>query len=144
MTRIRMDATGRRISGIHYVTGKEVAGKLDCKVLVLACSAIETARHLLFNRTREFPNGLANGSGQVGRNLTSHFGLDVVGLFPELRKRDASNDDGTDYFHSLVTGLYWDKPNPNFDGTYQVQCGSGVRPAGMMIRDVPGYGLNFK
>ena len=144
MTGIRVDAARGRVAGIEYVTGEGAGGTLDCKVLVLACSAIETARHLLLNRTRQFPNGLANGSGQVGRNLTSHFGLDVIGLFPELRGRDASNDDGTDYFHSLVTGLYWDKPHPHFDGTYQVQCGAGVHPSGLMIRDVPGYGANFK
>jgi choline dehydrogenase-like flavoprotein len=144
MTRIRMDATGRRVAGIEYTAGKGTVEKIDCRVLVLACSAIETARQLLLNSSREFPNGLANSSGQVGRNLTSHFGLDVIGLFPELRNRDASNDDGTDYFHSLVTGLYWDNPNPNFDGTYQVQCGSGLHPTGLAIRDIPGYGLNLK
>jgi choline dehydrogenase-like flavoprotein len=144
MTHIRPDTTGRRIAGIEYITGNGTAGKLDCKVLVLACSAIETARHLLLNKTAEFPDGLANGSGQVGRNLTSHFGLDVIGLFPELKNRNASNDDGTDYYHSLITSLYWDKPHPNFDGTYQVQCGSGVHPIGLRIRDVPGYGAKFK
>src|SRR6266581_3108275 len=111
--------------------------KIECKTLVLACSAIETARQLLIN-------GLANGSGQVGKNLTSHFGLTVVGVFPELKNRDASNDDGTAYYHSLLTGLYWDKPNPNFEGTYQVQCGCGLHPHSMVIRNIPGYGLDLK
>lgn len=144
MTRIMMDDTGRRVRGIEY-TGREGAvEKIECKVLVLACSTVETARQLLLHKTREFPEGLANSSGQVGKNLTSHFGLTVVGLFPELRNRDASNDDGTDYFHSLLTALYWDKPNPNFDGTYQVQCGAGVHPHRMAIRDIPGYGSRLK
>src|SRR5207249_11902471 len=104
---------------------------------VLACSAIETARQLLIS-------GLANGSGQVGRNLTSHFGVTVIGVFPELKNRDASNDDGTAYYHSLLTGLYWDKPNPNFEGTYQVQCGSGLHPHSMTIRNPQGYGVALK
>jgi choline dehydrogenase-like flavoprotein len=144
MTRIVMDADGRRVVAIEYTDAGGGTKRIDCKALVLACSAIETARHLLLNKTREFPNGLANSSGQAGRNLTSHFGLTVVGFFPELRNRDASNDDGTDYYHSLVTGLNWDKPNPNFDGTYQVQCGSGFTPTPMAVRDVPGYGSSFK
>jgi choline dehydrogenase-like flavoprotein len=144
MTRIVMDADGRRVAAIEYTDAGGGTKRIDCKALVLACSAIETARHLLLNKTREFPNGLANSSGQAGRNLTSHFGLTVVGFFPELRNRDASNDDGTDYYHSLVTGLNWDKPNPNFDGTYQVQCGSGFTPTRMAVRDVPGYGSSFK
>ena len=146
MTRILMDKTGRRIAGIEYTAATGKVEKIECKVLVLACSAIETSRHLLLNRTREFPNGLANSSVQVGRNLTSHFGLTVYGFFPELKNRDAANDDGTDFYHSLLTGMYWDKPNPNFVGTYQVQCGSGLRAGRppLAMRDLPGFGSNFK
>jgi len=103
----------------------------------LSCSAVETARHLLLN-------DLANSSGQVGRNLTSHFGVTVIGLFPQIKGRDSSNDDGTDFFHGLLTGLYWDKPNPNFEGTYQVQCGSGVHPSRLPIRNVSGFGSELK
>jgi choline dehydrogenase-like flavoprotein len=136
MTRIRM-ADGGRVSGITCVdeSGREV--QFDCTALVLACSTIETARHLLLN-------GIANSSGQVGRNLSSHFGLSVSCTFPEIRNRDASNDDGTDYYHSLLTGLYWDQPGKNFEGTYQVQCASGLQSMRLPIRDLPGYGADFK
>ena len=57
---------------------------------------------------------------------------------------NAINDDGTDYFHGLLTGLYWNKPNSNFEGTYQVQCGSGVHPTRLTIRNVPGIGASLK
>jgi choline dehydrogenase-like flavoprotein len=65
-------------------------------------------------------------------------------MFPELRNRDASNDDGTDYFHSLLTGLHWDKPHRDFDMTYQVQCGAGLNPKHLAIRDASGYGSALK
>ncbi|MBC7925705.1 MAG: GMC family oxidoreductase [Bryobacteraceae bacterium] len=144
MTRIVMDRDEARVKGLEYVDNSGKSGELQCKVLVLACSAVETARHLLANRTSRFPNGLANSSGQVGKHLTSHFGVTVVGMFPELHGRDASNDDGTDYYHGLLTGMYWNKPNPNFEGTYQVQCGSGVHPTRLGIRHAPGIGKNLK
>src|SRR6185369_5087346 len=99
----------------EYRDAKGQTARIDCRVLVLSCSTIETARQLLLNRTREFPGGLANSSGQVGRNLTSHFGVTVTGYFPQLRGRDASNDDGTAYYHGLLTGLYWDKPSKDFE-----------------------------
>ncbi|MBC8166423.1 MAG: GMC family oxidoreductase, partial [Bryobacteraceae bacterium] len=137
MTRIRMDEKANRVRGIEYHDPEGKVQQLDSKVLVLSCSAVETARHLLINR-------LANSSGQVGRKLTSHFGLTVIGLFPQIKGRDQSNDDGTDFFHSLLTGLYWDKPNPAFEGTYQVQCGSGVHPSRLPIRNVPGFGIDLK
>src|ERR1043165_2897703 len=100
MTRILMDSSGRTVTGIEYSKPTGIVGKIESKALVLACSAVETARQLLLNKTPEFPTGLANSSGQVGRNLTSHFGVTVVAYFPQLRHRDISNDDGTDYFHS--------------------------------------------
>lgn len=143
MTRILMK-TPRRVEGIEYTKADGGVDTIKCRALVLACSAIETARQLLINHTPEHPNGLANSSEQVGRNLTSHFGATVVGFFPQLRGRSHSNDDGTDYYHGLLTGLYWDKPNPKFEGTYQVQCGSGVHPLALAVPNVPGFGSQLK
>jgi choline dehydrogenase-like flavoprotein len=40
-----------------------------CSFVVLAASAIESARLLLSSRSAAFPDGLANGSGKVGKNL---------------------------------------------------------------------------
>jgi choline dehydrogenase-like flavoprotein len=144
MTRIVMDGSGRRVAAIEYHSETGAVNQLKCHVLVLACSTVETARHLLLNKTREFPNGLANSSGQVGRNLASHFGVTVSAFFPQLKKRDASNDDGTDFYHGLLTGLYWDEPNKQFEGTYQVQCGSGLHPNNSRNCYVPGFGSALK
>ncbi|HYO84060.1 MAG TPA: GMC family oxidoreductase, partial [Bryobacteraceae bacterium] len=44
----------------------------------------------------------------------------------------------------LLTGLYWNKPNPNFEGTYQVQCGSGVHPTRPGVRYPAGIGAALK
>lgn len=134
MTRILMKDP-RRVAGIEYTKRDGGIEGIECRALVLSCSAIETARHLLIN-------GIGNESGQVGRNLSSHFGLTVSGYFPQLHGRDASNDDGTDYYHGLLTGLYWDRPSSQFEGTYQVQCGAGLHP-GMRL-GLPGYGAGLK
>ncbi len=136
MTRIRMRDAGH-VAGLTCINEKGEEVQYDCKALVLACSTVETARHLLINR-------VANGSGRVGRGLTSHFGVTVTGIFDGLKTRDASNDDGTDYYHSLLTGMYWDKPSTKFEGTYQVQCGGGLHPMRLPVRDIPGYGASFK
>ncbi|MBL8174202.1 MAG: GMC family oxidoreductase [Bryobacterales bacterium] len=144
MTRIVLNGDETKVAGIEYRKSDGSTHRIDCGALVLACSTVETARHLLINKTKRFPNGLANSSGQVGRNLTSHFGLTVIGLFNDLRGRAAKADEGTGYYHSLLTGMYWDKPHPDFEGTYQVQCGSGYTPSNFMIRHVPGYGAKMK
>jgi len=144
MTRILMNSDHSKVAGIEYTKPDGSTHKVECRALVLACSTVETARQLLLNKSSRFPNGLANSSDQVGRNLTSHFGITVIGHFPQIRNRDATADEGTGYYHSLLTGMYWDKPHPDFDCTYQVQCGSGYAPSNWMVRDVPGYGAKFK
>jgi choline dehydrogenase-like flavoprotein len=42
------------------------------RIVFLCASAIESARILLNSASPEFPNGLANGSDQVGRNIMDH------------------------------------------------------------------------
>lgn len=144
MTRILLDREEQRVTGVEFRKPDGGSDVVEAKALVLGCSSIETARHLLLNTSRRFPNGLANGSGQVGRNLTSHFGITVIGYYPDLAHRQAKADEGTGYYHSLLTGLYWDKPHAEFAGTYQVQCGTAYTPSNFMVRELPGYGAKLK
>src|SRR5262249_17740058 len=52
-------------------------------VVVLACNGIGTPRLLLNSRSALFPDGLANRSGLVGKNLMFHpYGM-VMGIFDE-------------------------------------------------------------
>ena len=44
----------------------------EADLFILACGAMETARLLLLSKSGRFPNGLANGSDLVGRNVTFH------------------------------------------------------------------------
>ena len=51
--------------------------------MVLAAHAIETPRLLLMSVSSEFPDGLANSSGMVGKNFMSHPTWQVFGTFDE-------------------------------------------------------------
>jgi choline dehydrogenase-like flavoprotein len=53
-------------------------------LIVLAANGIGTPRLLLNSRSPRFPNGLANRSGLVGKNLMFHPFASVGGVFPEL------------------------------------------------------------
>jgi choline dehydrogenase-like flavoprotein len=52
-------------------------------VVVLACGAVNTAKVLLSSRSDRHPNGLANGSDQVGRNYMFHDSTAVLALSRE-------------------------------------------------------------
>ncbi len=73
-TQLELDKAGR-VTGVVYVRdGMEY--RQGCRAVFLCAGAIETPRLLLLN-------GLANGSGQVGRNFMAHTGLQIWGQFEE-------------------------------------------------------------
>jgi len=75
VTRIETNAEGRA-SGVVY-TQNSVERRQRCRAVFLCAGSIETPRLLLLN-------GLANSSGQVGRNLMAHPGQQVWGRFEQM------------------------------------------------------------
>jgi len=56
----------------------------EAKIIFCCASAIASAQILLNSTSEAFPNGLANSSDMVGRNLMDHlFALSVAGIFPQ-------------------------------------------------------------
>lgn len=68
VSKISTDTDGK-ITHIDYIDKNGKQQKIDAKIYVVACQAIETARLLLNSSSISHPNGLANSSGQVGKNL---------------------------------------------------------------------------
>ncbi len=60
------------ISSVRFRRWDNSEGVFTAKVVVLACNAIETPRLLLASQNAGLPNGVANTSDQVGRNLMDH------------------------------------------------------------------------
>src|SRR4029077_20709189 len=60
------------VSGIRFKRRDGSEGRATGRVYVLAAHAIETPRLLLASRQPKAPNGVANHSDQVGRNLMDH------------------------------------------------------------------------
>ncbi|NLZ11023.1 MAG: GMC family oxidoreductase [Alcaligenaceae bacterium] len=72
-TAIRLEPSADgRISTLIFRRWDRSEGKIHAKIFVVACNAIETPRLLLASRSAAFPNGIANRSDQVGRNLMDH------------------------------------------------------------------------
>jgi choline dehydrogenase-like flavoprotein len=81
VTRIEMGRDGLA-RGVHYVREGQARFQSAANVVV-AGYAIETPRLLLNSACREFPDGLANASGLVGRNLMTHASPGVWATFEE-------------------------------------------------------------
>ena len=72
--RIECSRDRRRALGVSYLEADGTRRRARADVVVLAASAVETARLLLLS-------GVGNSSGQVGRNLMFHHLVSVAALF---------------------------------------------------------------
>jgi choline dehydrogenase-like flavoprotein len=69
--------------GVLYYDADRVEQHLRAEIVVVACNGIGTPRLLLNSKSKHFPEGIANRSGLVGRNLMFHpYGM-VTGIFDE-------------------------------------------------------------
>jgi choline dehydrogenase-like flavoprotein len=67
---ITVDDTGKATGAVYYIDGVE--HHQAAQMVVVACNGIGTPRLLLNSTSSLFPDGLANNSGLVGKNLMFH------------------------------------------------------------------------
>ncbi|MFP2931730.1 GMC family oxidoreductase [Pyxidicoccus sp. 3LG] len=73
VNQVLYDAKTGRATGVSYLDAE--SGKTyeaHARIVVLAAGTIESTRLLLHSKSSAFPEGLANSSGQLGRNLMDH------------------------------------------------------------------------
>src|SRR6202171_5599877 len=78
------DSKSRRVTGVRVVDGQtKNSMEFKGRIVFLCAATLESARILLNSATSEFPNGLANSSGELGHNLMDHhMGSGASGIMP--------------------------------------------------------------
>lgn len=149
---LRLNKDGKA-DGVNYIdkkTGKPV--EVSGRSVVLAASAGETARILLNTKSASFPDGAANSSGQVGRNLLDTVGAGMGAQFPLLENRPSYNEDGTMGLHMYIPfWLYKEQAagKLNFPRGYHYELGATGRGEpdmgmGHLANIAGGYGTKLK
>ena len=141
---VTTDARGLA-SGVAYIdktTGQDL--HVGARVVVLAASALESARLLLNSTSTRFPQGLANSSGTVGRYITDTTGSDLGGFIPRLADGIPHNEDGVGGMH-LYMPWWLDNKTLDFPRGYHIEVwgGRGMPSYGFMggIQNYPGGGV---
>jgi choline dehydrogenase-like flavoprotein len=62
----------KHVVAAHYKLPDGTSHRVTAKRFILACNSTETPRLLLMSAGEHAPDGVANSSGQVGRNLMDH------------------------------------------------------------------------
>ena len=131
-------ATGVRV--LDTKTGKTVEYK--AKIIFLCASTLGSTQIMLQSKSDRFPNGFANGSGELGHNLMDH-------LFNLHAYADFDGDLDKYYTGQRPNGIYiprfrnvWDK-HPDYLRGFGFQ-GSASREGWESKKGQPGFGADFK
>ena len=79
---ISLDSQGRARGAVYFDAEGNLQEQL-ARVVVICCNGVGTPRLLLNSKSKLFPDGLANSSGQVGKNFMLHPFRFVEGVFEE-------------------------------------------------------------
>ena len=114
----------------------------EADLFILACGAVESARLLLLSKSARFPNGLANGSDLVGRNVTFHEYSAAVGLFDDPIYAWA----GGGYVSASSFQFYeHDEKRGHISGGHIACAGVGIPlPINWRLPDAPAWGAAAK
>jgi len=138
-----------KATGVSYIDkATRTEKRVNARAVVLAASACESARLLLNSKSSQFPNGLANSSGTVGRYLTDSVGSDGWGIVPALEKMPPHNHDGVGGMHMYIPWWKFDRKN-DFPRGYHIEFGGGRELPGVgmfddLCEEEEGYGLSLK
>lgn len=137
-----------RAAGVAYIdriTRQEV--EVYGRAVVVAASCVESARILLNSKSRNWPAGIANSSGQVGRNLCDHlYGTTARGYFPQLLGQPSFPDNVS---ASTVAWMprWQNLKNPRqekFIRGYSVYPDGGCAGFPSYFDQIEGFGREFK
>jgi choline dehydrogenase-like flavoprotein len=143
---VEVTADGRAKS-VVYIDEKGELQEQPARIVVVSCTAVESARLLLNSRSARWPKGLANDSGLVGKNLTfSGFGRSRASFRISKRKQSWPwLDDPAPFVQRSLSdhyvlpastklgsrkggaiGFLWEHPAPISQGIVLAQGGRGA------------------
>ncbi len=112
---IQHDTSGK-VSGVLYADRDGNQHVQKARVVCVAGNSIETPRLLLNSATSTFPDGLANSSGQVGRNYMRHMTGSVYATF----EKPVNMHRGTT-MAGIITDESGNNPTRGFVGGYEME-----------------------
>jgi len=113
--------------GVSYIDRNDLLEyHVHAQTVILAASAAESARIMLNSKSSRFPNGIANGSGLIGKYLHDSTGVGFSGILPHLTDRKRYNEDGVGSVH-IYSPWMLDNKKLDFARGYHIEYGGGLR-----------------
>ena len=132
-----------RVTGVRYLnraTGAE--GEVSARAVVVACACVQSIALLQMSKSRLYPDGLANSSGQLGRNFIPHFTGGVQAFLTDLIGTPCTNDEG--FLDHAYLPSFMHNRKRDYARSFGAQFNYQNRRAVGWARQVPGFGKEFK
>ena len=124
---LETDASGRTVTGVVVSrAGRQETYEAD--IVVLSAGASNSAKILLRSANDRHPNGLANGSDQVGRNYMFHNSKAVVALSKKLNPTVFQKTLGLNDFYLGTDDYSWPLGNIQMVGKSNAEAMRGEEP----------------
>jgi choline dehydrogenase-like flavoprotein len=127
VTKLETDASGRTVTGV--VVSRDGNSEVYSGDIVAVCAgAANSAKILLNSASDAHPNGLANGSDQVGRNYMFHNCKAVVALSKEPNDTVFQKTLGINDFYFPTKDYAWPAGNIQMIGKSNAEAMRGEKP----------------
>lgn len=127
-----------KVTGVEYYDANGTLQMQKARIVCVAGNSFESPRLLLNSASAMFPDGLANSSGQVGRNYMRHMTGSVYGVFDKPVKM---------WRGTTMAGIIQDEarhdPSRGFVGGYELETLSLGLPFMAAFLDPGGWGREF-
>lgn len=127
-----------KVTGVEYFDADGNLQMQKARVVCVAGNSFESPRLLLNSASSMFPDGLANSSGQVGRNYMRHVTGSVYGVFDKPVKM---------WRGTTMAGIMQDEarhdPSRGFVGGYELETLALGLPFMAAFLDPGGWGREF-
>jgi choline dehydrogenase-like flavoprotein len=84
-----------RATGVRFFNrAARTEGEITGRCVVVACACVQSVALLMMSKSPDYSAGLANSSGELGRNLIPHFTGGIECFLKDLIGQPAVNDEG--------------------------------------------------
>jgi choline dehydrogenase-like flavoprotein len=136
--RLETDATGRTVAGVVVQNG-DGQETLHADLVVVSAGAANSAKLLLASANDQHPNGLANGSGMVGRNYMFHNSTAVLAISLEPNPTHFQKTLGLNDFYFGMPDFEYPMGNIQMVGKSDAEMYKGEKP--LQTRLAPMFSL---
>jgi choline dehydrogenase-like flavoprotein len=139
VTKLETDARGRRVTEVVVKRGGNEE-RYTADIVAVSAGASNSAKLLLASANDKHPNGLANGSDQVGRNYMFHNSKAVVALAKERNDTVFQKTLGLNDFYLGADDYQWPVGNIQMVGKSNAEAMKGEEP--MLTKLAPHWSLD--